>query len=143
MEEKKTAYTFEEFTEIVRELRAKCPWDSTQTHKSLKPCMQEEVEEVLEGIDLLEKTGEWDNLCEELGDVLLQVVLHSMIAQEEGLFTLDDVVDAIARKMIRRHPHIFGKSDLYKDYDGIPDWEEIKRLEREEKERQRVLRRNL
>ena len=97
----------------------------------------------MEGIDLLEKTGEWDNLCEELGDVLLQVVLHSVIAQEEGLFTLDDVVDAIARKMIRRHPHIFGKSDLYKDYDGIPDWEEIKRLEREEKERQRVLRRNL
>lgn len=143
MEEKKTAYTFEEFTEIVRKLRAECPWDSTQTHQSLKPCMTEEAGEVLEGIDLLERTGEWDNLCEELGDVLLQVVLHSVIAQEEGLFTLDDVVDAIARKMIRRHPHIFGKSELYKDYDGIPSWEEIKKIEREEKQKRRALRKKL
>ncbi len=139
MTEKESLYTFEEFEGIVRELRSRCPWDSTQTHASLKPCMAEEAEEVLEGIDLLEQTGDGENLCEELGDVLLQVVLHSVIAQEEGLFTLDDVIDGISRKMIRRHPHIFGKSDLYKDCEGIPDWEEIKRLEREEKERRKAM----
>ena len=141
MEEKKTTYTFEEFVEIVQKLRAKCPWDSTQTHTSLKDCMREEAQEVLEGIDLLEKTGDGDNLCEELGDFLLQIVLHSVIAQEEGLFCLDDVIDAVARKMIRRHPHIFGKSELYKDYDGIPNWDEIKKMEKEEKDRQKALRR--
>ena len=133
MEEKR--YTFEELTEIVKILREKCPWDSTQTHESLKVCMEEDASEVIEGIDLLKSTGEWDNLCEELGDVLLQVVLHSVIAQEEGLFTLEDVVTGIARKMVRRHPHIFGKSEFYKDYDGIPSWEEIKRLEKEAREK--------
>lgn len=122
----------------MKELRDKCPWDSVQTHESLKTCMAEEASEVLEGIDLLTQTGDWDNLCEELGDVLMQVVLHSVIAQEEGYFSLEDVIDGITRKMVRRHPHIFGKSELYGDYEGIPTWEEIKRLEKEEKKRRKL-----
>ena len=82
--------------------------------------MEEEASEVIEGIDLLKSTGEWDNLCEELGDVLLQVVLHSVIAQEEGLFTLEDVVTGIARKMVRRHPHILENLSFIKTMMGYP-----------------------
>ena len=135
MEDKK--YTFEEFLDIVEELRRKCPWDSAQTHESLKPCMMEEAAEVIQGVDLLGQTGEWDNLCEELGDVLLQVVLHSVIAEEEGLFTLEDVITQVARKMVRRHPMIFGKSDILKGCEGIPSWEEIKRLEKAARQREK------
>ena len=135
MEDKK--YTFEEFLDIVEELRRKCPWDSAQTPESLKPCMMEEAAEVIQGVDLLGQTGEWDNLCEELGDVLLQVVLHSVIAEEEGLFTLEDVITQVARKMVRRHPMIFGKSDILKDCEGIPSWEEIKRLEKAARQREK------
>ncbi len=117
----------QKITEILRSSRG-CPWDREQTHASLRGCMMEEAGEVLEGIDLYEKTGDWDNLCEELGDVLWQVVMHSVIAQEEGLFTLKDVIRGISEKMIRRHPHVFGAAD------GLPpedlSWEEIKRRER-------------
>lgn len=117
----------ERITEILRSSQG-CPWDREQTHGSLKDCMMEEAREVLEGIDLYEKTGEWDNLCEELGDVLWQVVMHSVIAQEEGLFTLQDVIQGISEKMIRRHPHVFAAAD------GRPQedlsWEEIKRREK-------------
>ena len=83
---------FDEFMEVVREIRKKCPWDSVQTHESLKPYLMEEAEEVLEGIDRLNAEDDSRNLCEELGDVLFQVALHSVIAQEEGLFTIEDVI---------------------------------------------------
>ena len=103
-------YRYEDFLRIVARLRAEdgCPWDKAQTHGSLKTCLVEECYEVLEGIRLLEEDGEGDNLCEELGDLLLQVVLHARIAQEEGLFAMEDVVQGISEKMIRRHPHVFG-----------------------------------
>lgn len=77
-----------------------------------------------------------DNLCEELGDVLLQVLLYSQIAADEGLFTLDDVIDGISRKMIRRHPHVFSDVVLTSPEDGKAMWEEIKRKEKEARSRQ-------
>ena len=81
----KKAYTFDEFCSIVKTLRSPegCPWDREQSHESLKPCLLEEAYEVLDGIETLEKEGNWDSLCEELGDLLLQIVMHSRIAEEE------------------------------------------------------------
>ncbi|MDD3279126.1 MAG: MazG family protein [Lachnospiraceae bacterium] len=119
-------YTFEEFCGIIERLRGKdgCPWDRIQTHESLIPCMVEEAYEVVEGVHILSETGEAFNLCEELGDVLMQVVMHSAIAEEEGLFTLSDVTDGISRKMIHRHPHVFEKAGEARD------WEELKREEK-------------
>ena len=112
---------FDEFMEVVREIRKKCPWDSVQTHESLKPYLMEEAEEVLEGIDRL-------NLCEELGDVLFQVALHSVIAQEEGLFTIEDVISGIETKMRFRHPRIFSPEDT----EAVSlSWEELKVRERQ------------
>ena len=102
MIETKENYTFEELEEIIAELRSDhgCPWDRAQTHESMKKCLQDECDEVLEAID----HQDMDNLCEELGDVLLQVMLHSQIAKEEGDFTIQDVISMLCRKMIRRHP---------------------------------------
>lgn len=123
-------YTFEEFLEIIQQLRGEggCSWDQVQTHESLKKCLVEETQEVLDGITIYEKTGDWDNFCEELGDLLLQVVMHSVIAQEEGIFTMEDVIDGVAKKMVRRHPHVFG------EHKGEPamTWEEIKKLEKKQ-----------
>ena len=119
-------YSFDDFREIVDALRSEqgCPWDKAQTHESLRSCM---VEEAYEAVSAINRRDE-ENLCEELGDVLLQVVLHSRIAQEEGSFTLDDVVQGISEKMIRRHPHVFGDGG-----EDMPGWEEIKRREHEGK----------
>lgn len=125
---KKDKDTFAQFVEVVGELRKKCPWDSVQTHESLKVCLKNETEEVLEGIDILEREGSGDNLCEELGDLLMQVVLHSIIAQEEGIFTLDDVVDGISRKMRFRHPAIFSPEDA--ELVSL-SWGELKAREKE------------
>lgn len=123
-------YTFEDFVEIVRQLRERCPWDSVQTHRSLEKCLKDETKEVIEGIDILEKNGDGDNLCEELGDLLLQVVLHSIIAQEEGLFTMDDVISGISAKMKYRHPRIFSPENKAA---AALSWEELKRLEKEKR----------
>ena len=106
-----TRYSFEDFLEIVRRLRRECPWDSVQTHRSLEKCMKNETQEVLDGISLLEDTGDASNLCEELGDLLLLVVLQSVIAQEEGLFSMEDVITGISEKMKFRHPKIFSPED--------------------------------
>ena len=104
---------FEEFEEVIARLRAPdgCPWDRAQTHMSLKKTCIEEAAEVICGINILDQTGDADNLKEELGDLLMQVVLHARIAEEEGLFTMDDVIQSIIDKMVRRHPHVFGDSD--------------------------------
>ena len=118
---------FDEFVEIVRELRAKCPWDSVQTHDSLKECLVNETEEVLEAIDELGEGKDGSHLCEELGDLLLSVVLHSVIAQEEGLFTIEDVLAGISSKMKYRHPRIFSPDDQEA---ASPSWEELKERER-------------
>lgn len=118
---------FDEFMEVVREIREKCPWDSVQTHESLKRYLLEESNEVLEGIDRLNRDGDGTNLCEELGDVLLQVALHSVIAEEEGLFTIEDVIQGVSDKMKFRHPRIFASQD--ESLTGL-SWEELKQKEK-------------
>lgn len=130
-------YSFEDLRNIVKVLRSEsgCPWDRRQTHESLKPCMMEEAAELVSSIRIYGNTGNAENMREELGDILLQVMLHSCIAEEEGLFTLEDVVCGISEKMIRRHPHVFGEKGGEKRAEDIPgDWEEIKRREKEGKE---------
>lgn len=122
---------FEKFRGIVARLRGRdgCPWDKAQTMESLKPCMINEMTEAIAGIDLYKTTGSPENLCEELGDVLLQVVLLSQIAEEEGLFTIEDVIEGISRKMVRRHPHVF--SSEHSSIEEVPgQWDEIKRMEK-------------
>lgn len=127
----KEPHDFAELREIVAALRGEngCTWDRAQTHESLKKCLTDECGEVLQAID----NKDDDNLCEELGDVLLQVVLHSEIAAERGSFTLDDVVQGIAGKMIRRHPHVFGDTVIHTPEEGRALWQEIKRQEKEKK----------
>ena len=127
---------FEEFEHIIAKLRTPdgCPWDREQTHASLKkPCI-EEAAEVVCGINILEQTGDPGNLKEELGDLLLQVVMHARIAEEEGYFTMDDVIQGIIDKMVRRHPHVFG--DAVADDSGavLKKWDEIKKQEKKGKE---------
>ncbi len=119
-------YSFEEFMDIIRKLRVGCPWDREQTHESLKSCLLEECYETVEAIDNKDK----ENLCEELGDILLQVALHSVIAEETKDFTIQDVIREEAQKMIRRHPHVFGDVQV-EDADGvIRNWDEIKKQEK-------------
>lgn len=126
-------YSFADLIEIVEILRSDrgCPWDRVQTHGSLKVCMLEEAYEVIEGIRILEQSGAAENLREELGDVLLQVVMHAQIAAEEQHFIIADVIQEICEKMIRRHPHVFG-SQTAADADQVRlSWEEIKRSEKQ------------
>lgn len=126
-------YTFEEFTEIIKTLRSEngCPWDREQTHESLKPCMMEEAAELLAAIRIYDTTGNSDNMKEELGDILLQVVMHSQIANEEGLFSIDDVISEVSEKMIRRHPHVFGSVKADTAEEVLTNWDEIKKKEKE------------
>ena len=128
--------SFDELKETVRRLRAEdgCPWDREQTHGSLKAPVIEEAAEVICGINIYEKTGNPENLKEELGDLLLQVVMQAQIAEEEGLFTLDDVVRGINEKMIRRHPHVFGDAKIKDSGEVLANWEEIKKQEKAGKE---------
>ena len=118
--------------EIVEKLRAEdgCPWDRVQTHESLKAACIEEAAEVICGINILSDTGDPENLKEELGDLLLQVMFHAVIAEEEGLFTFDDVVKTISDKMIRRHPHVFKGVTYSSDEERHAAWEEIKKKEK-------------
>jgi XTP/dITP diphosphohydrolase len=97
-----------EFLAVMRRLRAECPWKREQTHRSLARYLLEETHETLEAIDTGDATGEWDHLREELGDLLLQVYFHAVIAEETGAFTIDDVARGITEKMYRRNPHVFG-----------------------------------
>lgn len=108
------AQAFDGLRETVARLRAAdgCPWDRAQTHETLKPACVEEAAEVICGINILKETGKPDSLVEELGDLLLQVVMHAQIGEEEGLFSLTDVIDCVNEKMIRRHPHVFGEKSI-------------------------------
>lgn len=128
-------YNFQDLEEIISRLRAEdgCPWDREQTHSSLKKCMIEEAYEVVEGIDRYERDGDYLNLREELGDVLLQVVMHSQIAKEEGIFTMEDVTHEISEKMVRRHPHVFGNKVINNAKEVINSWEDIKKSEKSKK----------
>ena len=126
-------YTFDDLVRVIAELRSDhgCPWDRAQTYESLKQCLADEAQEVFDAVD----HKDMENLCEELGDVLLQVVLNSQIAAEEGAFSIDDVVDGVCRKMIRRHPHVFGKAKVESAEEGLALWNAIKAQEKAEKSR--------
>jgi tetrapyrrole methylase family protein/MazG family protein len=120
--------SFDTLEKIVAKLRAPdgCPWDRAQTHASVKPYLIEEAYEVLQALDE-ENT---DKLCEELGDLLLQILLHAQIAKESKEFQIRDVIRSIATKLIRRHPHVFGKSRAANAEEVALEWEELKQNER-------------
>ena len=122
--------SFTELVEIMARLRAPngCPWDREQTHATLKPYLIEETYEALEAIDI----GDDDELCKELGDVLLQVVFHAQIATEENRFDIEEVARAIVDKLIRRHPHVFADVDVDGSEQVLQNWEQIKKQERQE-----------
>ena len=126
----------ERLRDIVKTLRSEegCPWDRQQTHESLKPECIEEAAEVISAINILERTGDSENLKEELGDLLLQVMFHSVIAEEEGLFTFDDVASTVSEKMIRRHPHVFSGVNYSSQDEQHAAWEGIKKKEKEGKQ---------
>lgn len=124
--------TFDKLEEVVRVLRSEqgCPWDRAQTLQSLRPCILEETYEYLAAVRIYEKTGNVENLREELGDLLLQVVMNSEIARELGLFELSEVEEEICEKMIRRHPHIFSGQSAGHDDGSQRSWDEIKKQEK-------------
>lgn len=126
----------ERLKDIVETLRSEngCPWDRAQTHESLKAACIEEASEVICGINILEKTKDPENLKEELGDLLLQVMFHAVMAEEEGLFTFDDVAKCVSEKMLRRHPHVFGDMKYASDEELREAWNEIKKEEKTGKE---------
>lgn len=120
------------FVEVVRRLRAECPWDRQQTHHSLRRHLLEEAYEVLEAIDHLDvDTGTgFDHLEEELGDLLFQIVFHSTLAAEEGRFTLADVARGISTKLVGRHPHVFGDVEVADADEVAARWEQLKQAEK-------------
>ncbi len=123
-------HSWDDLVEIMARLRMGCPWDREQTHRTLVPYLIEETYEVVEAIE----GGDLDALCEELGDLLLQIVFHSQLATETGKFTVADVVDALSNKMVRRHPHVFGDA-VIEDVDA--QWRNWEKLKAQEKTGQR------
>ena len=117
-----TGNKFNEFVEIVKRLRKECPWDREQTNDSIKAATIEETYEVVEAIE----KKNYDELRNELGDLLLHVVFHTIIASESNNFTIDDVIDSIRQKLIRRHPHVFGEVKVSGAEEVKKNWEEIK-----------------
>ena len=120
----KDKYNFDDLVEIVRCLRLPdgCPWDKEQTHKTIRQDFIEETYEVIEAID----NDDTDSLKEELGDVLLQVVFHTQIEREKGVFDIDDVADDVCKKMIIRHPHVFGDVQADTTEKVLDNWDKIK-----------------
>lgn len=130
----KKKHRYPDLLRIMARLRAPdgCPWDREQTHKSLVKYLKEESAEVVEAI----AEGDPDHLCEELGDLLMQIVFHARIAEEAGQFTMTDVVEALCLKLVRRHPHVFGKKDKMKDAaEVLARWDEIKKAEKAERKK--------
>lgn len=127
----KDSYNIADLVEIVRLLRSPegCPWDIEQTHKSIRRDFLEETYEVIEAINKQDEAM----LKEELGDVLLQVVFHSQIEREKGSFTLDDVADGICKKMIERHPHVFGDITVKDSGEVLENWDVIKKRTKNQK----------
>jgi tetrapyrrole methylase family protein/MazG family protein len=135
--EQKDKYNFEDLAKVIAELRGEngCPWDKVQTHNSLLEYLIEESYEVYDAIKKEDEPG----ICEELGDVLLQIMLHSQIAKENNSFSIDDVVDGISKKMIKRHPHVFGDADIKTEDELRKSWEASKKEEKKYKSSKEVL----
>lgn len=131
--ENEEKFNINKITDIMKTLRGPngCSWDRKQTHKSLRRYLIEESAEVLEALD----EGNSENICDELGDLLLQIVFHAQIAEERGDFNMQDVIDGISNKMIRRHPHVFGNTTAKNEAEVRKNWEEIKAQEKTHKER--------
>ena len=121
----KRRYDWEDFLRIMRLLRSPggCPWDAEQTHQSIR---RNFLEETYEALDALDRDDPVD-MCEELGDVLMQVVFHATIEEERGRFTMADVVDGVAQKMVYRHPHVFGTVHVDNSDQVLVNWEKLKR----------------
>lgn len=118
-------HSWDDLIEIMARLRSSCPWDREQTHRTLMPYLIEETYEVVEAIEQNDEAA----LCEELGDLLLQIVFHAQLGSETGKFTVADVVDALSNKMVRRHPHVFGDA-VIEDVDAQwKNWEKLKAQE--------------
>ena len=126
--QRKDFYSYADFLEIMRLLRAPggCPWDREQTHSSIRRNFLEETYEVLDAIDHDDAHG----MCEELGDVLMQVVFHAQIETERGRFTMADVVNGVAQKLVYRHPHVFGDVQADTSQQVLNNWEVLKRREK-------------
>jgi tetrapyrrole methylase family protein/MazG family protein len=133
----KEKYDFNDLLQVMERLRAEngCPWDREQTHESLKIYMIEETYEVLEALD----SGNMGKFCNELGDLLLQIVFHAQIAKENGVFDINDVTTEICQKLISRHTHIFGDAKADTAEQVIENWEAIKKKEKQLKSQTGVL----
>ena len=127
----KEKYTLSDFVQLVDCLRGEggCPWDREQTHESLRRGMLEEAYELVGAID----EGDFLHIREELGDVLLQVVFHASLARDEGQFDLDEVADAECRKLIYRHPHVFGDASVADSAEVLKNWDVLKEKEKSQK----------
>src|SRR5215470_13530346 len=122
---------FQRLVDIMARLRAPggCPWDREQTFDTIKPYTLEETYEVLEAID----NRDWDELKGELGDLLLQVLFYAEMAQEEGHFSIDDVLERLSTKLVDRHPHVFGDVKAETSADVLRNWEALKALEKKDR----------
>ncbi len=116
---------FQKLYEIMRKLRVECPWDREQTHDSIKGATLEETYELIEAIDL----KDYNELKSELGDLLLHIVFHSAIGEDNKTFDTEEVIDSITEKLIRRHPHVFGDVKVKDSKEILKNWEEIKLAE--------------
>lgn len=136
-EKQSNTYDLASLVEVMETLRSPggCPWDFEQTHASLKRYMIEEVYEVMEAIDQLDP----NKICDELGDLLLQIVFHARIAEENGDFTVQDVINRVTEKMVRRHPHVFGDATAATPDAVMHNWEKIKRQEKAGQDRKSLL----
>jgi tetrapyrrole methylase family protein / MazG family protein len=130
-------HKFTSLRHIIAELRGPngCPWDKEQTHHSLKRYLIEECYELIEAIE----EEDIDHMIEELGDVLLQVVLHAQIGEDEGMFSIDDVIKDISDKMVRRHPHVFGETVVKDTGEVLSNWDDIKRKEKNSSTKDSIL----
>ncbi|MGL5260506.1 MAG: MazG family protein [Lachnospiraceae bacterium] len=125
---------FDRFCEVVTILRSEkgCPWDREQTNVSLRSCLLEECYELMTAISNYEELGDIHNFKEELGDVLLQIVMHCQIAKEDEVFTIEDVLNDITNKMIYRHPHVFGEVIVDSSTQVLENWEQLKKKEKKD-----------
>lgn len=121
-----TLEAFQELVSIVARLRKECPWDREQTHESLRPALIEEAYETIEAID----SRDYTELKKELGDLLLHIVFHSILGAESGSFTLEDVLRGESEKLIYRHPHVFGETEVSGSEEVKKNWEQLKRREK-------------